>query len=98
MTAGRRDGRDLVLEVRVQPRASRSEFAGLHGDRVRVRLQAPPIDGRANAALVEFLAAAFDVPRARVSIEHGLAGRDKRVRIRDAGAVAPQMKALIGCD
>ncbi|MDQ1346173.1 MAG: uncharacterized protein QG586_1705 [Pseudomonadota bacterium] len=98
MTAGRRDGRDLVLEVRVQPRASRSEFAGLHGDRVRVRLQAPPVDGRANAALVEFLAAALDVPRARVTIEHGLSGRDKRVRIRDAGVVAPQMKALIGCD
>ena len=98
MTAGRRDGRDLVLEVRVQPRASRSEFAGLHGDRVRVRLQAPPVDGRANAALVEFLAEAFDVPRARVSIEHGLAGRDKRVRIRDAGAIALQMKALLGCD
>jgi len=98
MTAGRRDGRDLVLEVRVQPRASRSEFAGLHGDRVRVRLQAPPVDGRANVALVDFLAAAFDVPRARVSIEHGLTGRDKRVRIRNAGAIAPQMKALIGCD
>jgi len=98
MTAGRRDGRDLILEVRVQPRASRSEFAGLHGDRVRVRLQAPPVDGRANVALVEFLATAFDVPRARVSIEHGLAGRDKRVRIRDAGAIALQMKALLGCD
>ena len=98
MTAGRRDGRDLVLEVRVQPRASRSEFAGLHGDRVRVRLQAPPVDGRANAALIEFLAAAFGVPRARVSIEHGLAGRDKRVRIRDAGTIALQIKALIGCD
>jgi uncharacterized protein (TIGR00251 family) len=98
MTAARHDGRDLVLEVRVQPRASRSEFAGLHGDRVRVRLQAPPVDGRANAALVEFLAAAFGVPRARVSIEHGLAGRDKRVRIRDAGAIALQIKALIGCD
>ncbi len=98
MTAGRRDGRDLVLEVRVQPRASRSEFAGQHGDRVRVRLQAPPVDGRANAALVEFLATAFGVPRARVTVEHGLAGRDKRVRIRDAGEIAPQMKALIGCD
>jgi uncharacterized protein (TIGR00251 family) len=98
MTAWRRDGRDLVLEVRVQPRASRSELAGLHGDRVRVRLQAPPVDGRANAALVEFLAEAFGVPRARVTIEHGLAGRDKRVRIRDAGTVAVQIKALIGCD
>lgn len=98
MRAGRRDGRDLVLEVRVQPRASRSEFAGLHGDRVRVRLQAPPVDGRANAALVEFLAEACGVPRARVTIEHGLAGRDKRVRIRDVGAVAVQLKALICCE
>lgn len=98
MTAARRDGRDLVLEVRVQPRASRSEFAGMRGDRLRVRLQAPPVDGRANAALVEFLAEACGVPRARVTIEHGLAGRDKRVRIRDAGPVAPQIEALIGCD
>ena len=98
MGAGRRDGKDLVLEVRVQPRASRTEFAGMLGDRLRVRLQAPPVDGRANAALVEFLAEAFDVPRARVSIEHGHSGRDKRVRIRDAAPVAAQMKALLGCD
>jgi uncharacterized protein (TIGR00251 family) len=82
----------------VQPRASRTEFAGTLGDRLRVRLQAPPVDGRANAALVEFLAGTFDVPRAHVSIEHGLAGRDKRVRIREAGPVAPQLKALLGCD
>ena len=75
MTAGRRDGRDLVLEVRVQPRASRSEFAGLHGDRVRVRLQAPPVDGRANAALVEFLAAAFP----HEQIEGSLCGTDHSV-------------------
>jgi len=82
----------------VQPRASRSEFAGAFGERLRVRLQAPPIDGRANAALVEFLAAAFDVPRAQVSIERGLAGRDKRIRIRGAGLLAPQLQVLVGCD
>ena len=96
--AARRDGPDLILDVRVQPRASRSEFAGRHGDRVRIRLQAPPVDGRANDALVEFLADAFAVPRARVVIEHGHTGRDKRVRIRDAGVPAVQIKALIGCD
>jgi hypothetical protein len=98
MGAARRDGGDLVLEVRVQPRAARSEFAGLHGERLRVRLQAPPVDGRANAALVEFLADAFGVPRARVGIEHGLAGRDKRVRIRDAGPVPPRLQPLLDCD
>jgi uncharacterized protein (TIGR00251 family) len=96
--AGRRDGRDLVIELRVQPRAHRSEFAGLHGGRVRVRLQAPPVDGRANAALVEFLADAFSVPRAQVVIESGLASRDKRVRIRGAPAPPPSISAVLGCE
>jgi uncharacterized protein (TIGR00251 family) len=93
--AARRDGADLLLELRVQPRAERDEFAGLHAGRVRVRLRAPPVDGRANAALVAFLAEACGVPRARVSVEHGLAGRDKRVRIRAPGALPPALEALI---
>jgi hypothetical protein len=97
MPAGRRDGADLVLELRVQPRASRSEIAGCHGERLRVRLQAPPVDGKANAALVEFIAAAFGVPRARVTIEHGLAGRDKRVRVTAAPAVPEPLRPLVGC-
>lgn len=78
----RRDGADLVLDVRVQPRASRSEIVGPHGGRVRVRLKAPPVDGRANAELVALLAEAFGVPRAHVVLEAGTTGRDKRVRIR----------------
>jgi uncharacterized protein (TIGR00251 family) len=98
MVAARRDGTDLVLEVRVQPRAAHSEFAGPFGDRLRIRLQAPPVDGRANAALIGFLADAFDVPRARISIEHGRSGRDKRVRIRDLGPVPTALRALVGCD
>jgi uncharacterized protein len=96
--AARRDGSDLVLEVRIQPRAANSEFAGQFGQRVRIRLQAPPVDGRANAALVAFLADAFSVPRARVVIESGLAGRDKRVRIRGAGPVPAPLRQLVGCD
>lgn len=96
--AGRRDGADLVLELRIQPRASRSEFAGTFGDRLRVRLQAPPVDGRANAALVEFIAEAFGVPRSRVEIERGLTGRDKRVRIRSPGPLAAHTRDLVGCD
>jgi uncharacterized protein (TIGR00251 family) len=95
--AGRRDGTDLLLDVRVQPRAARSEIAGRHGERLRVRLQAPPVDGRANAALIEFIAEAFDLPRARVVIEHGLSGRDKRLRLHDAPPVSPELQALIGC-
>jgi len=95
--AGRRDGPDLLLDVRVQPRAARSEIAGRHGERLRIRLQAPPVDGRANAALVEFVAAEFGLPRARVVIEHGLAGRDKRLRLLDAPPLAPHLRELLGC-
>jgi len=97
MPPGRRDGDDLLMDVRVQPRASRSEFAGRHGERLRVRLNAPPVDGRANAALVEFIAAAFGLPRARVVIEHGRAGRDKRLRLRGVPPLPPELEALIGC-
>jgi uncharacterized protein (TIGR00251 family) len=97
MGAGRREGGDLLVDVRVQPRASRTEFAGLIGERVRIRLQAPPVDGRANAALIEFLADAFGVPRAGVSVERGLSSRDKLVRIRGAAPAAPHLEALLGC-
>jgi uncharacterized protein (TIGR00251 family) len=71
----------LVLELHVQPGAKRSEFAGMHGERMKVRLAAPPVDGKANAALVAFLAAHYGVPRAAVSIESGLTSRRKRVAI-----------------
>jgi uncharacterized protein (TIGR00251 family) len=98
LPAGRRDGTDLVLDVRVQPRASRSEIAGLHGERLRIRLQAPPVDGKANAALVEFVAEVFDIPRTRVTIEHGLTGRDKRLRLHGVPSIPAQLQALIGCE
>ena len=96
MPACRRDGADLILDVRVQPRASRSEIAGLHGERLRIRLQAPPVDGKANAALVEFVAGLFAVPRARVTIEHGLTGRDKRLRLQGVSSLPPPLESLLG--
>jgi hypothetical protein len=96
--AGRRDGDDLVIELRVQPRASRNGLDGLHGGRLKVRLQAPPVDGRANDALVALMAEVFGVPRARIMIEQGLAGRDKRVRIRGAGGLPRGIADLLGCD
>lgn len=99
MTApARRDGQDWILDVRVQPRASRTEFSGRHGERLRVRLNAPPVDGRANASLVEFIADAFGVPRARVTIEQGLASRDKRVRIQGAAELPAALRAILPQD
>jgi uncharacterized protein (TIGR00251 family) len=75
----RREGSRLVLQVHVQPGASRTEAAGLHGDCLKIRLSARPVDGEANACLVEFLAGTLGVPRRAVTIETGLSARRKRV-------------------
>jgi uncharacterized protein len=81
--AWRRVGNDgsLTLELHCQPGAKRTEVTGVHGDCLRVRVAAPPIEGRANAALIEFLAEAFGVPRRAVAIVRGESGRRKAVRI-----------------
>jgi uncharacterized protein (TIGR00251 family) len=71
----------LILDLHVQPGASRSEFAGMHGDRVKVRLAARAVDGKANEALVEFLAEHYGVAKSRVRIASGLKSRQKRVII-----------------
>ena len=71
----------MILELHVQPGASRSEFAGKHGERLKVRLAARAVDGKANEALVEFLAEHYRVPRRNVRIVSGLKSRRKRVEI-----------------
>jgi uncharacterized protein (TIGR00251 family) len=73
---------DLLLACHLQPGASRSELAGMHGDRLKIRIKAPPIEGRANDELRRFLAAACDVAQRDVVIEQGELGRQKLVRIR----------------
>ena len=74
------DGRVRFL-VRVQPRASRSEVVGVHGDALKIRLSAPPVDGAANDALIEFLAHVFAVGRRDVRILSGETSRSKVVEI-----------------
>jgi hypothetical protein len=71
----------VILELHVQPGASRSEFAGKHGERIKVRLAARAADGKANEALIEFLADYYKVPKRSVRIESGLRSRQKRVVI-----------------
>jgi hypothetical protein len=82
-------GDALVLELHVQPGASRTEIAGLHGGRLKIRLAAPASDGRANAALIEFLSSEFKIPKRNVSIEAGLASRRKRVAIEGVTGEMP---------
>ena len=69
------------LSLRVQPRAVRDEVAGRHGEAIRVRLAAPPVDGAANEALIRFLADRLALPRASVTLVRGRSGRDKVVDV-----------------
>ncbi|HSA91359.1 MAG TPA: DUF167 domain-containing protein [Burkholderiales bacterium] len=71
----------MILELHVQPGAARTEFAGKHGERLKVRLRARAVDGAANEALIEFLADHFGVPRRNVTIVSGTRSRAKRVSI-----------------
>ena len=75
------DGDALILSCHLQPKASKDEISGLHGDSVKIRITAPPIEGRANTHLIRFLAKTFGVPKRAVSIISGELGRQKRVRI-----------------
>jgi uncharacterized protein (TIGR00251 family) len=88
----REDGRGLSFLVRVQPRASRDEIDGEWQGALRIRLNAPPVDDRANEALKRFLAERLNVPVAAVRIASGQRGRLKRVEVR--GAKAEQVRAM----
>lgn len=75
------DGDDLILDCHLQPKASKDEFAGLHGERLKIRLTAPPVEGKANAHLLAFLGKAFGVAKSQVQLLSGELNRQKRVRI-----------------
>lgn len=75
----------FVLAVRVQPRASREEVAGIAEGAVRIRLTAPPVEGKANEALVRFLAKAFGVQKGNLELVSGDQGRSKLLRVTGIG-------------
>jgi uncharacterized protein (TIGR00251 family) len=79
----------LILDLHVQPAAVRTEFAGRYGERIKVRIAARAADGKANEALIEFLATHSGVPRRNVRITAGLKSRQKRVVIEGAKPWTP---------
>jgi len=79
--ACRRRGDDLVIDIRVQPRASRDEILGVHEGRLRIRTTAPPAGGKANQAVVRLLAKHFGIAPSRIVIRRGAASRNKQVLI-----------------
>src|ERR1700756_2027344 len=78
----------VSIGVYVQPRASKTELAGMHDGLLRIRLAAPPVDGAANAALAAFIADKLGIAKSRVRIVSGLTGRRKVVRIDGVTAEA----------
>lgn len=84
----------LILTVHVQPGAAHTGIAGIHGDALKVRLRAPPVDGRANEALLGYLGEALGLPRRNLDLVSGQTSRRKRVRV--AGASVDALLALAG--
>jgi uncharacterized protein len=83
----------VIFPVRVQPRASKDEIAGVTGGTLKVRLRAPALEGRANDALCEYLAELLKTPKAAVRILSGQHSRSKRVEVR--GVTELQILALV---
>lgn len=71
----------LILQIYVQPGAKRTEITGLHGDALKIRLRTPPIEGKANEALLSYLAECFQVPKKHVVLKKGEKSRHKIVVI-----------------
>jgi len=81
------------VELRIQPGASRTGLAGTHAGRLKLRVQAPPLDGRANDAVIEWIARTLGVPQRTVTLIRGATSRDKTVEI--AGATVEQVREVL---
>ena len=83
------DGR-ITLTLHIQPGAKKTEFAGLHGDALKIRLAAPPVDGKANEALVKFVAEVLGLPKSAVNLKSGQTSRRKVLEVigSDSQAIA----------
>ncbi len=86
----------VVISVRVVPRASKDGIAGVMGDEaLKVRIQAPPVEGKANAYLIKFLSKKWKIPRAGIEILSGETGRNKRIRIANPpDSLLTELRAL----
>ena len=79
---------ELILDIRVIPRASKTQIVGMHDGALKVRIAAPPVDGAANAELVKLLAKAFGVSKSSIEIISGETSKTKRIRISGASETA----------
>lgn len=95
MQAIRYDNDDLLLALYVQPKASRDDLMGLHGEELKLAITAPPVDGKANAHICKLLAKRFKVAKGDVVIERGELGRHKLIRIKNPSQIPEDFKAFL---
>lgn len=85
-------GNDLIITCHLQPKASKSEVVGLHDNALKIRIKAPPVDGKANTELIKFLAKEFAVRKNDITLISGELSRHKRVRICNPKALPSYIK------
>lgn len=91
----RAEAQGVTLTLHIQPGAKKTEVAGEHGEALKIRLHAPPVEGQANTHLITFLAQRLGVPKAAVTLISGATSRAKRVRVADVDAVQVRQALLI---
>ena len=86
---------NLLLQLYIQPKASRDQIVGLHGHELKIAITAPPIDGKANIHLTKYLAKACKVPKGDIDILKGLTGRHKQVLISSPKVIPAEIQNLL---
>ena len=95
MPAVLQQGDELVLHLVIQPKASRDQIVGLHGEELKVAITAPPVDGQANSHLIKYLAKQCKVAKGQVRIVRGELGRHKTVAIEAPRQIPAEIAALL---
>lgn len=86
---------DLLLNLYIQPKASRDQIVGVHGEELKIAITAPPVDGKANTHLIKYLSKAFKVPKGDIMILKGQLGRHKQIRILSPRLIPQIINALL---
>jgi len=92
------DSQGVTFKVYVQPRSSKNMIVGLHGDALKVKIKAPPVEGAANKMCIQYMAACLGLPKSCVEITSGQTGRTKQVRVcpKEGGNPEKEGKRLKG--
>jgi uncharacterized protein (TIGR00251 family) len=84
-----------IITIHAAPRATRNQIQGIHGDALKIRLHAPPVDGKANKELLSFLAKALGIPKGQLELLHGDTCRHKRILVRNLTAQTARIRLNI---